>query len=148
MNALWLFPLIVGAGVLQAAGNAMNGALRNALNNAWLASSVSFGLILFATVALFAIMPRPFPTAEGVSEMPWWAPLGGLTGAVAVVVGLMFVDKVGAGPFNGVLIAANICASLLIDNFGLLRMPPHALSAGRIVGGLLMAGGAACIALF
>ena len=30
--------------------------------------------------------------------MPWWAPLGGVIGAFAVVAGLMFVDKVGAAP--------------------------------------------------
>ncbi len=32
--------------------------------------------------------------------MPWYAPLGGLAGAVAVFGGLAFIDKVGAGPFN------------------------------------------------
>lgn len=27
--------------------------------------------------------------------MPWWAPLGGVIGAFAVIAGLLFVDKVG-----------------------------------------------------
>ena len=35
------------------------------------------------------------PTADVVSQMPWWAPLGGLIGAFAVVAGLLFVGKVG-----------------------------------------------------
>ena len=33
------------------------------------------------------ILPRPLPTIEGISTMPWWAPLAGLTGAVAVFAG-------------------------------------------------------------
>ena len=148
MGSAWLFPLILVAGVLQAMGNSMNGALRNALGNPWLASAVSFGLIVFAMATLFAILPRPLPNAAGIAQMPWWAPLGGLTGAVAVVCGLMFVDKIGAGPFNGMLITANIVASLAIDHFGLLNMPVHALGVWRVLGGLLMVCGIALIAMF
>ncbi len=45
MNA-WLYFLIIFAGILQAMGNSMNAQLRNSLQNPWLASIVSFGLIL------------------------------------------------------------------------------------------------------
>ena len=61
---------------------------------------------------LFFCLPRPLPTAEGIAGMPWWAPLGGLVGAFAVVAGLLFVDKVGAGAFAGLTITANILMSL------------------------------------
>ena len=148
MSAAWLYPFILLAGVLQAAGNSMNGQLNKSMNNPWLAATVSFALIVFVFAALFAIIPRPLPTAQGVAEMPWWAPLGGITGAVAVFAGLLFVNRIGAGPFNGLLITANILFSLAIDHFGLLNMPVHALSIWRILGGLLMVGGIALIALF
>ena len=148
MNAAWLTPLILAAGAMQAMGNSMNGALRNSLGNPWLASIVSFGLVLLAMTALFAIIPRPLPTASGVCAMPWWAPLGGLTGAVAVVAGLMFVDKIGAAPFNGLIITANILASLAIDHWGLLRMPVHGINAWRALGAVLMMAGIALIARF
>lgn len=148
MSAAWLYPFILLAGVLQAAGNSMNGQLNKSMNNPWLAATISFALIVFVFAALFAIIPRPLPTAQGVAEMPWWAPLGGITGAVAVFAGLLFVNRIGAGPFNGLLITANILFSLAIDHFGLLNMPVHALSIWRILGGLLMVGGIALIALF
>jgi transporter family-2 protein len=80
--------------------------------------------------------------------MPWWAPLGGLAGAFAVVAGLMFVNKVGAGVFAGLTISANIVMSLVIDRFGLFGMPVHPLSVGRLVGGGLMVAGIALIARF
>ena len=94
----------------------MNGALRNALTNPWLASLVSFlPVIAFLGVVLLCL-PNPFPTVQGISAMPWWAPLGGLIGAVAVVVGLLFVNQVGAGTLAGLTITANILLSLNNDD--------------------------------
>lgn len=72
--------------------------------------------------------------------MPWWAPLAGLTGAVAVFASLALIDKIGAGPVNGLIITANLL-TLAIDHFGLMNMPVHTLNAGRAIGGLLMAAG-------
>ena len=148
MSAAWLYPFILFAGVLQAAGNSMNGQLNKSMNNPWLAATISFGLIVFVFAALFAIIPRPLPTAQGVADMPWWAPVGGLAGAVAVFAGLLFVNRIGAGPFNGLLITANILFSLAIDHFGLLNMDVHALNVWRVLGGVLMVSGIALIAIF
>ena len=53
MNAAWFFPFIAFAGVLQAAGAAMNGALNKSLVNPWLATSTSFLLVTFLAIALF-----------------------------------------------------------------------------------------------
>ncbi|MGB6764516.1 DMT family transporter [Mycobacterium sp.] len=40
-----------------------------------------------------------FPRRQGLEGMPWWAPLGGIIGAFAVVAGLLFVGKIGAGTY-------------------------------------------------
>jgi len=97
MTSSWLYLFILGAGVLQAAGAVMNAQLRCYLVNAWLASFVSFVLIAFFFASMFAILPRPLPTAQNLNELPWWAPLGGLAGAVAVYAGLTLIDQIGAG---------------------------------------------------
>jgi transporter family-2 protein len=110
LSAAWLYPIIIIAGVLQAWGPPMNNALKKALVNPWLGSLVSFlPIVAFLSVVLMCL-PRPLPTAAAVSQMPWWAPLGGLlglVGALAVVAGLLFVGKVGAGMFDG----RNICGA-------------------------------------
>lgn len=52
--------------MLQAMGAPMNAQLKKSLVNPWLASIVSFGLIV-----AFAVVPRPLPTSEGINTMPW-----------------------------------------------------------------------------
>ena len=148
MSAAWLYPLILIAGALQAWGPPMNGALRTALTNPWLASIVSFLPVVAFLGVLWLCSPRPLPSIEGLDAMPWWAPLGGLVGAVAVVAGLLFVNKVGAGPFAGLTITANLLMSLLIDQFGLFGMQVHPLNLWRVLGGTLMVVGITLIALF
>ena len=145
MNASWIYPYILAAGALQAWGPPMNRALRVALVNPWIASLMSFLPIVAFLTVLCACLPRPLPTIAAISSMPWWAPLGGLIGAFAVVAGLLFVDRVGAGPFAGLTITANILMSLMIDRFGWFGMPPHALGWGRALGAMLMVTGIALI---
>lgn len=148
MTAAWAFPFIFVAGAFQAVGAAMGGELNKSLGNPWLATSISFMLVLFVTAALFACMPKPLPTAADFASMPWWAPLGGIVGAVAVFAGFILIQKLGAGPVNGVTITANILASLAIDHFGLLRMEQHSLNPMRIAGAVLMIGGVTLISKF
>ena len=124
MSSTWLYPLIFIAGALQAWGPPMNGALRNALTNPWLASLVSFLPIVAFLVVVFACVPRPLPT-------------------FAVIAGLLFVDRVGAGAFAGLIITANILMSLAIDHFGWFNLPPHPMNIWRALGDVLMVGGMA-----
>ena len=147
MSAGWIYPFIVLGGVLQALGAPMNGQLKTSLVNPWLASAVSFALVAMVFVGAFVVMPRPLPTAEGLRDMPWWAPVGGLVGAVAVYAGLVLVQKVGAGPYTGLTVTAALITALVIDNFGLFNMQVHAINAWRVAGALLMMAGIALIAL-
>ena len=148
ISAAWLYPIILIAGALQAWGPPMNGALREALTNPWLASTISFLPVVALMGVLFLCMPRPLPDAGGVTGMPWWAPLGGIVGSFAVICGLIFVNKVGAGAFAGLTITANILMSLLIDHFGMFGMDQHSLNLWRVLGGALMVAGVTLVALF
>lgn len=71
-SMLWLFPLIAAGGVLQAMGGPMNNALRVSLVNPWLATLVSFGLIVPIFLVIAAVFVRPLPTVAGIAGMPWW----------------------------------------------------------------------------
>jgi transporter family-2 protein len=82
----------------------------------------------------------PAETRE-LAAVPWWAPLGGLVGAVQVYAGLTLVHKVGAGPFVAFTVSAALITSLIVDHFGLFRMPVHAVTIGKVIGAALMIGG-------
>jgi transporter family-2 protein len=148
IRAAWLYPIILAAGALQAWGPPMNNALRKALINPWLSSVVSFVPIVAFLGVVMLCLPRPLPTVSSVSQMPWWAPLGGVIGAFAVVAGLLFVSKVGAGAFAGLTITANILMSLVIDHYGLFGMQVHSLNLPRFAGAGLMVAGIALISRF
>jgi bacterial/archaeal transporter family-2 protein len=148
VKAAWVIPFIVTGGVLQTVGAAMNGQLNKSLVNPYLASTVSFALITAFFLCIFAIFPTPLPSLQDLAGMPWWAPLGGLVGAVQVFAGLTLVQKVGAGPFVGITVTAALAGSLVVDHLGLFHMPVHSVNVWRIGGALLMAAGVALISKF
>lgn len=140
-SALWVFPLIAVGGVLQAMGGPMNNALRVSLINPWLATLVSFGLIVPVFLVIAAVFIRPFPTAAGLAGMPWWAPLGGIVGSLAVVAGLLFIGTVGAATYAALTVTANLLTSVVIDHFGWLGVPPHPITPARGIGTVLLVAG-------
>lgn len=148
MSQMWIFPFIIAGGILQAAGAPINGVLKGSLVNPWLASSISFLLVTFLAVALFFIQPTPLPTLDDLRSMKWWAPLGGIVGAVAVFAGLTLVQKVGVGTLNGLTICANLVASVAIDHFGLIGVAEHPITWLRLLGTLLMVAGVALVMRF
>lgn len=148
MNEAWIIPFIIVGGALQAVGAAMNGRLHKSIQNAWLASAISFLLITLFFTGMFLVLPNPLPTLHDIQHVPWWAVVGGLVGAVQVYAGLSYVSKVGAGPFMGFTVTASLIASLLIDHFGWFRMHQHALNPMRSLGAALLIGGVSLIAKF
>lgn len=142
---IWIYLLIVAGGILQTCGAPMNGQLYKSLTNPWLASLVSFLLIVALFICLSAMFPTPTPTLEGIRQMPWWAPLGGIVGAVQVYAGLMFVGRVGAGNFMAITVSSALIASIVIDQFGWFRLPVHPISLWRGLGAVLLIGGVVLI---
>lgn len=141
MQDLWIYVLIVLGGALQTCGAAMNAQLFATLENKWLANLVSFALILAFFLIVFAMFPAPLPNRAALEKMPWWAPLGGLVGAVQVYAGLTLVHRVGAGVFVGLTVTAALIASVLLDHFGWLNLPVHPLSFTKAFGALLLIAG-------
>ena len=142
------YVFIIVGGLLQSCGSAMNAELYRSLKNPWLASLVSFALITAFFLCATAVMLKPLPTAQDILRMPWWAPLSGLVGAVAVYAGLKLVGTVGAGTYTALNVTAALIMSLVIDHFGLLRVEVHQCSILRIVGAVFMVGGVTLISKF
>jgi transporter family-2 protein len=143
-----LYPFIIVAGALMAIGVVWNAQLRGALENPWLAATVSFIPVVFVFALVFLLRPSPLPNREDIAGVRWWMPLAGITGAVAVFAGLLFVDKVGAGAFNGLLITANLLTSVALDHFGWFGMKQVKAGTPRLIGAAVMVAGIVLISLF
>ena len=100
-NVGWIYPFIIVGGILQACGAPMNAQLKASLRNPWLASTVSFGVIIAFFLCAFVIMPRPLPSIKDLASMPWWAPSRWIVGAVQVYAGLTLVNRVGSRAIYG-----------------------------------------------
>ncbi len=61
---------------------------------------------------------------------------------------LLLIQKLGAGPVNGVTISANLIASLAIDHFALFGIAQHAMNLWRLAGAVLVIARVTLIARF
>ncbi len=135
---------LAGAAITVQGG--FNARLRTTISDPWLAGTWVIGseAVLFALGAL--LTRRQIPGWTTLLNAPWWSYTGGILGLFIVYIGIVLATKLGAGPFNGILVTAAIMTSLLLDQFGLAGFQQHSLNLWRILGGLLMIGGVALIA--
>lgn len=110
------------------------------------ASMVSFAVgavALFLVVLLFYRSEHQHP-----SDAPWWAWVGGLLGAFYVTSTVVVPVRMGAAAFFGILVAAQLVTSVVLDRLGAIGFPKHDLSPGRIVGVVLLIAGAVLVRVF
>lgn len=126
-----------GAGGLIALQAPINGRFGREIG-ALPAASVSFAFGLAALLALVAIRGEVGRLGEAAS-VPWWYLTGGILGAVYVTTVLITVGTLGAGPVVAATIAAQLSVSLVVDQFGWLGVTRDPISAGQLLGVLLLA---------
>jgi transporter family-2 protein len=90
---------------------------------------------------------------EGV--MPEWrAPAswlyfaGGCLGSVYVTAAILLTPRIGAAAVMAFSVAGQLTAGLIIDRIGFMGVAVRELSAGRIVGALLLCAGVVMIRMF
>ena len=124
------------AGAILPFQAAINATLRAPLGHVVWATFSSF---FIGTVALgiYALAARlPLPTALG--NIAAWQWTGGLFGAVFVSLTVILTPKIGPATTFGLIIFGQLLASLVLDNFGWLGVPQHALNAPRVLGALFL----------
>jgi transporter family-2 protein len=140
----WLaFAMLAGAALpLQGAVNAQ---LRADLDAPIAVGALSFvvatagmGLLLAGSLSIAgSSRPRLGP----LRGMPWWGWLGGLVGATYVTAVFTLIPEIGAAPTIALTVGGQQIASVLVDRFGLLRLPRRPIARQRLVGvGALLTG--------
>jgi transporter family-2 protein len=85
----------------------------------------------------------PFRSAWTTTS--WWQWSGGLLGAVYVVATIVLAPRLGAATLIAAVVAGQMIASVLLDQYGLVGFPVHPLSALRLLGAGLVIGGVVLI---
>jgi bacterial/archaeal transporter family-2 protein len=131
--------LAVLAGAALPVQGAINAQLRADLDATIAVGALSFvvatagmGLLLVASRAARPRVPR---------AMPWWGWLGGLFGAIYVTSVFSLIPEIGAAPTIALTVGGQQAASVLVDRFGLLRLPRRPIPPLRLVAvGALLTG--------
>jgi transporter family-2 protein len=111
------------------------------------ASMISFAVGTVVLLVLALIATRGLANTGRVGEVPWWAWLGGAVGAGYVASTVAAAPRLGALNLFAAVIFGQLVCSVALDHFGVLYREHH-LSAGRIVGVVLLAAGVALVRFF
>jgi transporter family-2 protein len=149
-RAAWLALALLAGAALPVQG-AVNAGLRAELDApatvgafSFLVATVAMVLVLAGSMALAgASAPRTAP----LRRVPWWGWLGGLSGASYVTAVFLLIPEIGTAPTIALTVAGQQVASVLVDRYGLFRLPRRPLPAVRLAGVATLLGGVALIQL-
>jgi bacterial/archaeal transporter family-2 protein len=133
-----------GAGALVAMQAPINSRLGKTVG-AVQAATFSFLVGTAALVAISFVLRGGLGSLGKVGNVPWWALVGGLLGAVYVFVALEAVRTLGATGLTAVVIGGQLTMSLIVDRFGLLGIARTPITLHRVLGVVLLIAGVALV---
>ncbi len=101
--------------------------------------SIGLSFLLITIFVLITVGIRP--NLAELRAGPWWAWLGGITGAVFVMGALVIVPHTGTFVYVMSVIAGQMIGAVTADKFGLFGLPVVELDAAKIVGIVLVLSG-------
>ncbi len=143
---LLLFAFVAGAALpVQFSINAV---LRGFVGGPAVAATISFFGGTLAVIVVALVLRESWPLGEAVARAPGWAWVGGLLGALYVLATIVVIPRLGAATTVGLILAGQVLASIVIDHFGLIRVPVHELNIPRLAGAVLIVIGVALVQRF
>lgn len=128
-------------GTLIAAQGAINGRLSEAVEGPIQAALISFTVGWLALLALNIGLGHRLPSQGQVASLPWWAWVGGLIGAVMVTSAATAVPRIGVAAWVSAVIAGQLIAAVLYDQFGAFGQAVRPATPLRLAGvGFLIVG--------
>ncbi len=142
----WLYAglaLLSGAALAVQVG--VNNGLRGRVGHPLSAATFSFATGTMALLA-YALAIRPgWPKGSTFEGSPWWIWLGGVLGALYMLVTITYSNRLGAAGWLGVVVTGQILTSVVLDHYGLIGFAEHRASLWRLVGVALLLAGSAIV---
>ncbi|MEM1136276.1 MAG: DMT family transporter [Bacteroidota bacterium] len=133
-----LLPMLVGMGVIIQTG--ANTQLRLHLGSPFLAALVSFAtgtLFIFIVNLVVASDFKQF-TWQNIQQTSWWMWTGGTIGTIFIISAIVIAPKIGPTQFFGLIIAAQLTFSVVVDHYGWLGFSQHSVNWQKIIGIILL----------
>ncbi len=148
MSWLLLLPVALVAGMALSTQFAVNTQLRTVVGGPVAAAAVSFLIgTVFLVIAALAVT-RSTPALGEITGSPWWVWTGGILGAFFVFASVVLTPRLGAATTVGLFLTGQVTASIILDHFGLLRLPVHEATLPRLLGALLIVAGVVLVQRF
>jgi transporter family-2 protein len=141
------YTLVLLAGVLVTVQAAINARLGHELGNNMQAVLISFLVGTLGAVLICLVQGGKLPAAAAMRGGPWWMWTGGLLGVAFVWCTVWAVPKIGVSVMFPLVVAGQMAAALVMEQFGLLGSPTQPVSLGRVGGVLLVVAGAVVMSL-
>lgn len=114
--------------------SAVNARLREGLDAPFTASALSFGGGILILILIVLLRPTERPRPAALANVPRWALLGGVCGAIYVASTVILVPEFGAAISTALIVSGQNIVSLALDHFGWVRLPRRKATVRRVVG--------------
>lgn len=131
--------IAVGSGLTVQIG--MNATLGRTVGSPLWASVANFTIGLVALVACVLAFGARY-TPGSISQVPAWAWFGGLLGAAYVASVTILGPRLGGVALLALVLAGQLGAALIVDQFGVLGFPRVPITPTRLLGAALLVTGA------
>ena len=116
---------------------AINARLAKTAGSPVMAAFISFAVGTIALM-LFLIIAGQFQFRFISSQSPWWIWTGGLLGIFFVAGIVVLLPRLGVVLSFSLVLAGQMFAAILFDQFGWLGIAIKEISAGKIIGSILL----------
>lgn len=138
----WIFVLMAFcAGTILPVQAGINSRLSGPVGGPVVAALVSFGVGTVALILWILAMRIPVSIVSGAPQTVWWNWIGGAMGAYFVAATTLLAPQLGAGVLVALILAGQMAASLMLDQYGLLGYPVIPLDLKRLAGAILLVAG-------
>lgn len=140
---LEILPLLVAAfsGVAMAVQGSINSALGKVIGLWESTFIVHLVGLLLVSLLLFIFKLGNGSLAE-IQKAPWYSYFGGVLGVIIIYSVVLAIPKVGVAPATTAIILGQVFTAGLVDHLGLFGLNKIPFNCYKVLGILLMAGGA------
>jgi bacterial/archaeal transporter family-2 protein len=149
MQSKWMFIIVAFMlGAILPIQGAINAKLAKTVASPVMAAFISFAVGTMALFLYLVLSRQANWHAVSIKNTSWWIWTGGLLGTFFVAGITVLLPRLGVALAFGLVIAGQMAAAVIFDQFGFLGVAIREISAGKIAGALLLIAGVVLIRKF